>query len=271
VNDIRSRSWLLIPAAAVIVAAVTLFLSPIPQPLSYHNFADHRAWLGISNFGDVVSNLPFAIVGLWGLAFIATLQPPNYDNHFAYQSERWPYLLVFFGLILTAFGSSYYHMAPDNERLVWDRLPMTIVFMSMVAAVITERISLRAGLWLWPFLLAIGIASVEQWHYSEIHGHGDLRFYAAVQIYSGLVLLLALFLTSKYTRAPDFAVIASFYVLAKILESTDKTIFSAGHIVSGHTLKHLAAAGAGYWILRMIQKRAYVERGQPLQAGITGN
>ena len=246
--------WLLLIAAAV-VAIVTLTLHPIPQPLSYHDFADHRAWLGIPNFGDVISNVPFAIVGLWGLAFIGTLKPPNYREHFADQAERWPYLCVFFGLTLTAFGSSYYHLAPDNERLVWDRLPMTIVFMSMVAAVIAERISLRASLWLWPLLLIVGIASVEQWHYSEVHGHGDLRFYAAIQVYSGLVLLLALFLPSKYTRASDFGVVAGFYVLAKILESTDKIIFSGGHVVSGHTIKHLAAAGAGYWILRMLQKR----------------
>src|SRR5262249_4967304 len=163
--------------------------------------------------------IPFAIAGLWGLAFIGTLKPPNYGNRFTDQSERWPYLCVFFGLILTAFGSSYYHLAPDNEHLVWDRLPMTIVFTSMVAAVITERISLRAGLWLWPFLVAIGVASVEQWRYSEIYGHGDLRFYAAVQVYSGLVLLFALFLPSKYTRASDFGVIAGFYALAKILEN----------------------------------------------------
>jgi len=130
--------------------------------------------------------------------------------------------------------------------------------MSLVTAVIAERISLRAGLLLWPLLLVLGIASVEQWHYSEVHGHGDLRFYAAVQIYSALVLLLALFLPSKYTHASDFGVVAGFYVVAKILESIDKTIFSVGHIVSGHTLKHIAAAGAGYWILRMLQKRKLV-------------
>jgi hypothetical protein len=191
--------WLLL-IAAVVVGVITLFLNQIPQPLSYHNFADHRGWLGIPNFGNVISNVPFAVVGIWGLAFISTLKQPDYSRHFTDQAERWPYLCVFFGLILTAFGSSYYHLAPDNDRLIWDRLPMTIVFMSMVAAVIAERISLRSGLWLWPFLISIGAGSVIQWHYSEINGHGDLRFYAAVQLYSGLVLLLALFLPSRYTR-----------------------------------------------------------------------
>jgi hypothetical protein len=241
--------------AAIVIAVVCILLPPVAQPISYHNFADQRPWLDIPNFGDVASNLPFAIIGLWGLAFIATLRPPQYSGQFADQAERWPYLGVFFGLLLTAFGSAYYHLAPDNNRLVWDRLPMTIVFMSMVAAIIAERISVRAGLWLWPVLLAIGVASVEQWHWSELHGRGDLRFYAAVQVYSGLVLLIALLLPAQYTRKWDFAVVVGFYLLAKILEMSDKIIFSIGHMVSGHTLKHLAAAGAGYWILRMLHQR----------------
>jgi len=248
--------WLLL-IAAVVVAIVTLSLHPIPQPLSYHDFADHRTWLGIPNFGDVVSNVPFAIVGLSGIIFLGliSLEPSRLAHHFATRDERWPYMFVFFGLLFTAIGSAYYHLKPNNETLFWDRLPMTIVFTSLVAAVIAERINVRLGLFLWPFLMLIGAYSVGQWQASESAGHGDLRFYAAVQLYSGLVLVLALFLPSRYTRASDFGVIAGFYVLAKILESTDKIIFSVGHIISGHTLKHLTAAGAGYWILRMLQKR----------------
>jgi hypothetical protein len=47
-----------------------------------------------------------------------------------------------------------------------------------------------------------------------------------------------------------------FYVLAKILETGDRQIFAlTGHTVSGHTLKHLAAAMAGYWMLRMLRRR----------------
>jgi hypothetical protein len=250
-----SKAIALFRITAAIVAVIALCLHPTPQPLSYHHFADQRSWLGIPNFGDVASNLPFAIVGIWGLIFLLRLYPGELPKHFVDSRERWPYVLVFLGLLLTAFGSSYYHLAPDNARLVWDRLPMTIVFMSMVAAIIMERISVPAGLWLLPVLLAIGAGSVAQWHFSEVRGHGDLRFYAAVQIYSAAVLLLTLLLPAKYTRSFDFAVIAAFYLLAKILETANRQVFEVGHIVSGHTLKHLAAACAGYWILRMLQKR----------------
>jgi hypothetical protein len=248
----------LLVLAAAIVAGVAILLPPIPQPQWYHVFADERRFLGIPNFSNVVSNLPFAVVGLWGLVFL--LHGSGRERrHFLDQRERWPYAIVFAGLILTAFGSSYYHLWPDNATLVWDRLPMTIVFMSLLAAILAERVSLRAGLWLMPVLLLVGVSSVMQWRVSELRGAGDLRFYGAVQVYSVLFLLIALLLPSRYTRGRDLAIVAGFYVLAKVLESLDRPIFELGHIVSGHTLKHLAAAGAGYWILRMLLKRRPIE------------
>jgi hypothetical protein len=250
-SSTRTAIWLMVLAAAVI-AAIAFLLPPIPQPQWYHMFADQRAFFGIPNFNDVVSNLPFAVVGLWGFACLLRA-------HFLDNREHWPYAIVFAGLLLTAFGSAYYHLQPRNETLVWDRLPMTLVFMSLLAAIIADRISLRAGLWLLPILLAVGVVSVLQWRASELRGAGDLRFYAAVQVYAVLFLLIALFLPSRYTRGRDLAMIAGFYVLAKILESLDRPIFELGHIVSGHTLKHLAAACAGYWILRMLLKRRPIE------------
>jgi hypothetical protein len=226
----RAGTSLLIAAALIVILA--LLLAPrLPQPDSYHHFADQRAWLGVPRFGDVTSNLPFAVIGLWGLAFLAG---PGPDRAFTDRRERCPYFLAFFGLLLTSLGSAYYHLAPDNARLVWDRLPMTVVFMALVAAMIAERVSVELGLWLLPLLLALGVASVLQWYWSELRGVGDLRFYAAVQVFSMVVLLVALLLPPRYTRSADLAVVAS---------------------LSGHTLKHLAAAAAGYWILRMLQRR----------------
>jgi hypothetical protein len=212
--------------------------------------------LGVPNFGDVVSNLPFAVIGVLGIAFLLRSGTDPASEHFLDSRERWPYLVAFVGLLLTAFCSSYYHLHPNNARLVWDRLPMTVVFMSMVAAMIAERVQLRAGLLLLPLFLIAGIASVLQWYASELHGVGDLRFYAAVQAYSALVLLIVLLFPARYSRGSDLAIIVGFYVLAKVLELLDKRIFfHTAHLVSGHTLKHLAAAAAGYWLLRMLQTR----------------
>jgi hypothetical protein len=157
--------------------------------------------------------------------------------------------------VLTAFGSGYYHLAPDNARLVWDRIPIMITMMALVAALVTERVSVNAGLALLPVFIVAGVASVLAWRSSELSGHGDLRFYAAMQVYAILVLLAMLLVRSRYTRNRDFAWVVGLYVLAKIFEEADRQVFALGHVVSGHTLKHLAAATAGYWIVRMLEKR----------------
>jgi hypothetical protein len=141
---------------------------------------------------------------------------------------------------------------------------MTVTFMSMVAAVITERINLRLGLRLLPILLFVGLASVAEWYWSEMKGAGDLRFYIGVQAYSALVILLALFLPQRYTRGSDFGFVLGFYVLAKALEFFDRQIFAALQVVSGHTLKHIAAASAGYCILQMLRKRRPIAAGSPV-------
>jgi hypothetical protein len=243
--------WLFLALAVAVAIAAQLF-PRTPQPLSYHDFADRRGWFGIPNFGDVASNILFLVAGLWGLAFLAC-KPGR--KQFLEPRERLPYFFMFLGLVLTAFGSAYYHLTPDNARLVWDRLPMTVVFMPLMAAMIGERVSLRLGLWLLPVLMAVGIGSVLQWYLSEQVGAGDLRFYAAVQLYSLLALLVALLLPPRYTHGTYLLVVAGLYVLAKLCETEDGQIFSLGHLVSGHTLKHLAAGIAGLCILRMLQKR----------------
>jgi len=239
----------------ILLVVIGFFLPRIPQPLSYHAFADSRGCLGISNFGDVVSNVPFAIVGLWGIAFLLRLKGNELHERFIDRGERLPYLIFFVGMLLTAFGSSYYHLHPDNARLVWDRIPMTIAFMSLISALIAERINLRAGLWLLPFLLLVGMGSVLQWYWTELQGVGDLRLYGAIQAYSVVFLLIMLCFPPRYTRGRDLLVVAGFYVMAKLLETFDRQIFGLGHVVSGHTLKHLAAALAGYWVLRMLVRR----------------
>jgi hypothetical protein len=237
------------------VVAIVFFLLPrFTLPPSYHQFADQCGFLGIRNFGDVVSNVPFAVIGLCGLLFLLRSNEISLREHFVDSRERWPYLFVFFGLVLTSLGSSYYHLDPNNTRLVWDRLPMTIVFTAMVAAVIVERVSLRA-VFLLPVLSLAGLGSVLQWYVSELRGAGDLRLYVAVQVYSALVLLMSFAFPARYDRDRDLGVVIAFYVLAKILEVLDKPIFRATSFISGHTLKHLAAAAAGYCILRMVRRR----------------
>jgi hypothetical protein len=227
--------------------------------------------LGVPHFFNVVSNLPFLLVGVLGIRFILSREAVRPGGPFLQPAERWPYLLFFVGVGLTAFGSSYYHLDPTNDRLLWDRLPMSVAFMSLFAAVLGERVSVKLGLWLLPVLVTAGLASVLYWHATELQGRGDLRFYYLVQFYSMLALpLLLLFFPSRYTRTVDLLAALGWYVLAKICEHPlDAPIYDLGHAVSGHTLKHLTAAAAAYWVLRMIRDRvpapAPIPKGEPLK------
>jgi hypothetical protein len=253
----RTGVWVL-AAFTILVIVAAVLLPRMPQPQSYHNFVDQRAWLGIANFGDVASNLLFALSGAWGLIFLFAQRGAE---RFIDPRERWAYFFVFLGLLLTALGSSFYHLAPDNGRLVWDRLPMTLAFMGLVSAMLSERVGIHIGFYSLPVLLLMGAGSVVLWWYSEARGAGDLRPYAAVQVYAVLALPVLLMLPPRYTRSWDFAVVFGFYVLAKICESADREIFALDqHTVSGHTLKHLAAGAAGFWILGMLYKREPIQR-----------
>jgi hypothetical protein len=117
----RANTGLLLALTGVV--AVTFSLLPrIPQPQSYHLFADRRGFLRIPNFGDVVSNVPFGVIGICGLLFLLRSSPGQLKERFVDSRERWPYVLVFIGLLLTAFGSSYYHLSPNKNasRVVKD-------------------------------------------------------------------------------------------------------------------------------------------------------
>jgi hypothetical protein len=235
----------------VLSLLAALLLPAMPQPLAYHDFADHRPGFGIENLLDVISNLGFLLAGVAGLVVVSRQQ-----TCFEHAGERWPYAVFFIGLLLTAAGSAYYHLAPDNERLFWDRLPMTIAFMSLIAAQIVDRVSVRAGLVLLVPMLAVGMASVGYWIATERAGAGNLMPYAVLQGYAVVMLVVIAWLhPSRYTRGSDVYWVFAAYVLAKILETFDRDILAFGNLVSGHTLKHLAAAVAGVIVCRMLWLR----------------
>lgn len=251
----KKTGIILLLGVMAFIIVIGLLLNPIPQPQTYHKFADQRYWLGIPNAWNVLSNIPFALAGIWGLFLLSSGK-----IHFKDNRERWPWIGFSIGLILTAIGSGYYHLAPDNSRLVWDRLTMTIVFMSFLAALISERINILLGLLSWPILLCIGFYSVLQWQESELHGIGDLRFYLGMLGFTFLMTLVMLLIHSPYDRNWDLAVVAILYVLARLFELYDRQIYTFnGGIISGHTLKHLVAAMAGIWLIHMIWKRKIVK------------
>jgi len=252
----RRRSAIgLVGGLAALAAAALVLVPAIPQDPAYHRLADSRAWLGIPNALNVLSNTGFLLVGALGLAYVAAGASPAFRE----PGERWPYVVFFGGLLLTGFGSAYYHWEPGNARLAWDRLPLAITLMGLLAATIAERIGVKSGLWLLGPLVALAAGSVIYWHWTEQRGAGDLRLYALVQFYPLVAIPLMLWwLTPRYTSGGNLLAAAATYAAAKGPELLDGWILSATRVVSGHTLKHLLAALAGYWVLRMLGHRRAV-------------
>src|SRR5277367_3578641 len=233
---VRTRPIPVLYGLMIASLVALLPLPPVLQDQGYHQFADQRELFGIPNFWNVVSNLPFIAIGAVGLLRVRRDATT---------------IVLFTGLLLTGFGSSYYHWNPNDGTLFWDRLPMTLCFAAILALVVKERVNARAGaILLWP-ALAIGLLSLLLWRWTD-----DLRLYFWVQFFPGLaVLLLFLLYPPKYTGTYYWIIAAGLYVLAKVFEFSDHVIFSAGHLLSGHTLKHLTAAAACFAILRYFKTR----------------
>ncbi len=217
------------------------FIHPITQSSSYHHFSDRATMFTIPNFWNVISNLPFLIAGLLGLVRLRSIV-----SHTKIQ-----YCIFFLGIALVAIGSGYYHLHPDNRRLVWDRLPMTIAFMALFSIVVSEFIHLKIGQKLLIPALITGLLSIFYWIVFD-----DLKVYVLVQFYPIIATLIALvFFKSIYNLTIGYWLLLLAYITAKILEHFDYQTHQFLKLLSGHTLKNIVVAMGIYILLRTYQKR----------------
>jgi len=237
-------------------ALAVALLPAIPQNPDYHFFADGRPLFGLPNFLNVISNLPMVLIGFFGLYYLRL----HRHRAFVDRRESWAYTVFFLGTALVGVGSAWYHLAPDNARLFWDRLPMAVTFMAFTSTQLAERVSVAFGRRALIPLVATGIASVIWWRLTEQAGAGDLRFYGFVHFYPAVLIpLLLWFFPARYTRGGEVCGALFFFALTVVSEYFDRAIFALGGLVSGHTLKHLFAAVAVWWVLRMLATRHYRE------------
>ncbi len=241
-SEARWRYFLL---AIVAIGSMALMLSspPIGQDPQYHEFADRRAFFGIPNFWDVVSNIPFLLAGIAGLKFCLGHE---------LRSGKSAWIALFAGVVLVSAGSSYYHWDPEDATLVWDRLPITITFMGLLVAVIAEHLSARLARVLLVPMLLLGLGSVLYWRTL-----GDLRFYLWVQLIALLAIpLIIVLFRARYTRRWLLLAAFGWHALAKVSELYDREFFAlTGNLFSGHSFKHILAAMACFTILWMLRTR----------------
>ncbi len=228
----------------VLILALTMF-GPIAQLANYHHFADQRAVAGIAHAGDVLSNLGFLLVAAYGFF---TLRTARRDD-----PARMAYTVFFAAIGATAFGSTWYHLAPDDARLVWDRLPIAVACAALLAAAVREAYPTRLPPVL-PLVLLTGFGtlSVLWWSFT-----GDLRFYLLIQA-APLVLIPVLQWQSGAPMAQRtlFFVAIGLYVWAKLFEVADQAVFQALGLISGHTMKHLLAVAAAFVLARAFARRS---------------
>ncbi len=242
---------LLVAISALITLAGLLIQDPIPQDPAYHNFADKKDAYNIPNILNVLSNLPFLIVGLLGLYNLSIKNSLNIVT-----TNKLAYFALFLGSALVSFGSGYYHLWPDNQTLVWDRLPMTIAFMGLFSIVISEFISTKIGKQVLIPLLILGVMSVLYWHVTESNGYGDLRYYAMVQFFPILAIpIILVAFNSHFSNISAYWWLLAFYIAAKIFEHYDFEIQALLSVISGHSIKHIAAAIGLYILLRAYENR----------------
>lgn len=219
---------------------VLVFIPAIEQDSTYHNFSDQSNWLGITNGWNVISNFLFLLVGVWGLLSIK-----NKPNIMAYR-------FFFIGVGLVSVGSGYYHLNPNNQTLIWDRLPMTIAFMGLFSVVLSEFLNKNLGKKALLPLILFGLLSIIYWIITN-----DLRPYILVQFYPIIAIpIILLYHKSKNHSIFGYWLLILFYGLAKVCEHFDVEIHQLFRIISGHSLKHIVAALGIYLWIRSQQRSA---------------
>ena len=234
----------------ILTTLVFILVPPVSQDLKYHNFVDQRSFAGIPHFWNVVTNIPFLVIGIIGFFKIQKQEltgilPELFRT----------YLAFFMGLVLIGLGSGYYHLNPSNSTLVGDRMAITITFMSFLVLIIGESISTKTASRLLFPLIFLGLASVIYWIITENLGMGDLRFYALVQFLPMLLIPLMLLLYGSCLSGRRWIItMILVYGVAKIAEMYDHQIYDLISF-SGHSLKHLIAAFGAFLFLKGLELR----------------
>jgi len=225
----------LLIASILIFAVGTLlqFIWPLPQPASYHHFADERSIGLLRNAADVLSNVVILAAGLLNLRWVvrhAARRPPQFPGM----------LVVALGLIFTAYGSAYYHFAPSDATLVWDRLPMTIVFAGILGMLWTSVTEKRVGWVPLAILVIVSLGTIGYWLlFDSLWPYAELQF-------GGLAVIVVMTLIRKVDAPLAWGMVIGFYALAKVFETLDWQIWAlTGHLFAGHALKHIASGFAG--------------------------
>ncbi|KAL4194654.1 hypothetical protein AMTRI_Chr05g60540 [Amborella trichopoda] len=229
-------------------ACLMLATPRIPHFPKHHLFADMRNFFGVPNTLNVITNFPFLVVGVLGLVLCL------HGNYLCIclRGEVWGWALFYAGIASTAFGSAYYHLKPEDSRVIWDRLPIMIALTSLLSSFIIERIDERIGFTCLLPLLTIDLASI-----LYVQMFDDLRLCMMYHLIPCVAIpAMAFVFPPKYTHSRYWFWAAGFYLLAKFEAAADRKIYSANrYIISGHSLEHLCLVMVPIFLTVMLLSR----------------
>jgi hypothetical protein len=251
------RSLVYLPLlAAATLCALLVARGPIAQFSGYHAFADQSVLFGVPHGADVLSNIGFALVALWGLLRLWPMHGPG----------RHGYRLFLMALLMTAAGSALYHLAPGDARLVWDRIPIALACAGLMTAVRAECLQKCSSLADSVLLGIFAVLSVLWWYVTGPGGTGDLRPYLLMQGLPLVLIPLWQFIYGAPRRDKlAFGIALALYVFAKLAELSDHALLDALGVVSGHTIKHLLATAAAAVLVARLVERQRAPRSQELR------
>jgi len=240
----------------VIAFSGIFLIVKIPQNPEWLQFADHRSFLGIPNFGDVVSNIFIVCIAISGLRFVWKSQVKSYAFEFAW--ERISPTVFFFGILVKGLGAMWFHVEPNVTRITWDQLPMTFVFIGIFGVLIGDRIRSNTINELCGPILFLTAVSVGWWVWVKTNGDGmsDLEPYLFVQIFPSFTMLMILiFFPGRYTHQRDYWRVLVFYASSGFFGAYDWQTFDVLKILSGQSIEHILLAGGAWQLISMFQKR----------------
>jgi hypothetical protein len=176
--------------------------------------------------------------------------------------------LFFAGLVLTALGSTWYHLQPDDAGLAVDRCGMAVAFAGLMGLAAAGRVSERGGAAVGLSSLLLGPYCVHLWTRG-----GNVLPWALLQ-FGGMALIVWLAMLRPRATALDirWGVVIAAYFLAKLLERGDHAVYAmTRELVSGHTLKHVSAALAAWpviWAVAKLRRARQNATGRSRIAGI---
>lgn len=230
----RARVAATLTAAVVVAVVVGLVVGPVTRAPGFHAYADRRAWLGVPNAGDVLSNLAFLVVAALAAR---RLRAP------ALAAPRGLAIAAVVAVGLVGVGSGAYHLAPGDAALAFDWAPIVLALVALTACVVGDRGGVALGRAVVLVGAPLALAVVAIWYAGGGTHGGDMRWYVALQGTAVLLpLVVALVAPGQIARLPLAAALGAF-VLARAFTARDAWWLATVGI-SGHALKHVAAAGA---------------------------